>query len=132
MDYRLPRNKRIRRRGEIRRMFRRGFRAADETLRLIAAPAQDGEDLSRCGVIITVRHGNAVRRNRIKRLCREAFRLVSPRIAGGMDYLMCPHIRAEADLDSLMQSLENLAAKITRSVGHRNRPGAGEQVHGVS
>ena len=125
MNQSLPRSRRISRRGEIKRIFRRGLRAADETMRLIASRSSKSTENSRCGVIVSVKHGNAVRRNRIKRLCREAFRLASSRMPGAMDYLICPHTRTVSDLVSLIESLETLSRRISetqdRKILNRNR-----------
>jgi ribonuclease P protein component len=54
--------------------------------RLYAAPSDAG--FSRLGISIGKRAGNAVQRNRIKRLIRESFRLEQHNIATNIDFLL--------------------------------------------
>jgi ribonuclease P protein component len=73
MDQRFPRRERIRLKREFDLLFRRGraFRWPELTVR--AMP--NDRRCSRLGLSVGKRCGNAVRRNRIKRVLREAYRL---------------------------------------------------------
>lgn len=68
----------------------------------------------RLGVAVSKRHGNAVRRNRIKRLSREAFRLMRPELPEGFDFVMVPRVGSDPDLPELKDSLAKLAGKIAQ------------------
>jgi ribonuclease P protein component len=69
----LPRERRLTSRGEFDRVHRQGSRSSDEFFVLIARP--NGLAHARLGMAVGVRAaGNAVCRNRLKRLIRESFR----------------------------------------------------------
>ncbi len=49
---------------------------------------QNGLDIARLGVIVSKKTGNAVKRNRVKRLIRELFRLNKSRFPQGYDIVI--------------------------------------------
>jgi ribonuclease P protein component len=68
-----PRDLRLTRSAEIRELFRTGRRVSAPPLRVVYGP--NGRGHARLGVQVSRRAaGNAVRRNRIRRRTREAFR----------------------------------------------------------
>jgi len=108
----LRKSGRIARRADLTRVFRRGRSAADAAMRLRVCP--NGLQRSRMAVVVSTRHGPAVRRNRIKRLAREAFRACREELPAGYDYVLQPAVGAEASLAGLTRSLRALAARLIR------------------
>ena len=109
-DYRAGKEFRLKHRKDIARVFDEGRRRSDARITLIAA-ANPQASHARVAVLVSKRHGPAVTRNRIKRLCREAFRLTRPELPGAWDYCILPRAGVVLTLGELQDSLRNLAAK---------------------
>lgn len=73
----------------------------------------NGLPVARMGVSVGRKHGNAVKRNRIKRVLREAFRQAKESLPCGYDYVLIPRrgVREYKTVD-VRASLEFLARKI--------------------
>jgi len=110
MDQRAGRKYRVTRRQDIDRLFREGRRTCDERLTLLARP--NGLEHSRLVVAVASRYGPASRRNRAKRLCREAFRLTREDLPGGRDYAMIPRPGKVTTLEALCEGLRGLAPRL--------------------
>ena len=117
MRYPAGRKYRLTRRGEIERLFEKGLRASDATMTLFGWPNELGHCRAAYGV--SKRHGNAVRRNRVRRLCREAFRLSREQLPAGWDFFLILRPGASNRLETLMDSLKGLAARLDRSFAAR-------------
>ena len=85
MEYRLKKAK------DFDRVFRAGKRAFTNRLTLIYLPAKT----VKAGYAVGKKHGKAIKRNRIKRLLREAFRTVLPEIGGNWFFVVIPKVSEE-------------------------------------
>ena len=113
MRYFAGKKLRLKNTRDISRMFHDGVRARDSRLTIIASRRNQGGELpSRVAAAVSGRHGNAVARNRVKRLCREAFRTNRARVPGGWDFVMLPRPGANLTVANLKTSLIALVAKI--------------------
>ncbi len=97
-SFKFGRERRIRRRADFVRVQSNGERATSRHFVLLVFPREPREEApgvdeparapSRLGVVATRKVGNAVVRNRIKRLCRECFRLWPGFVPDGIDLVV--------------------------------------------
>jgi ribonuclease P protein component len=57
-------------------------------------------------------HGNAVKRNRVRRLCREGFRRVQDQMPAGIDFVYIPRSGDCHSVDVFAESLLALARRV--------------------
>jgi ribonuclease P protein component len=79
---------RVRSNADFKRIY-----AAKQSVRgggLTVAYLLNGKSYSRLGLSVSSRHGNAVRRNRIKRTFRAAFRELKAQLPAGYDFVLIP------------------------------------------
>lgn len=95
----LPSKLRLKTQHHFRAVYQRGRRAAGQWLTVVALPrhARNGDlgPAARLGVSVSKDHGGAVRRNKLKRLLREAFRLERHALPPGLDLVLIPRQRAD-------------------------------------
>lgn len=109
---RLPRELRLRHQAEFDRVYRGNIHAADGTLVLLAW--KNGTPRCRLGLSISRRVGNAVVRNRWKRLIREAFRHQQAKLPPGLDIVVRPRRGAAPSFSAVSASLPRLAQRVGR------------------
>jgi ribonuclease P protein component len=80
------RDRRIRKRADFLRVQSQGQRASTPHFTLLVAAGVAGP--SRLGIVVTKKIGNAVARNRVKRVCRECFRLWQDFLPDGIDLVV--------------------------------------------
>lgn len=118
----LPRACRIRRRPDFTLCYETGRRYFSRYFVLFVRVRQEGP--WRIGLAVTKKIGNAVRRNRVKRVLREFFRLHGHTLPQGMDIVAVPRRELaglNVDLALVRAELAPLVARITA----RPRSGGG-------
>lgn len=133
--YLLPRSARLIRQVDFRRVYGRGARAHGKAMVVVAlhrdrlGPASAVDH--RLGLAVSKEHGGAVRRNKLKRILREAFRLERPGLPGSFDLVLIPRKRdghlelteARTELVALVRRLET--ERTSGEGGSRRRGGGG-------
>jgi ribonuclease P protein component len=117
----FPRSHRILRKADFDAAFRDGHGASDGLLKVVARRT----DLPhpRLGLAVGKATGDAVRRNRVKRLLREAFRLRRADLPAGFDLVVVPKAD-DAAARTLAAFEESLVAVATRAAARAARAGA--------
>lgn len=116
MNFSFTKANRILKRNEFIQLSKFGRKLQNECFIVYYAPGRF--DRSRLGVTVTRKYGRAVKRNRMKRLIREYFRLNRHLILGEWDINIIAK-REAADLSSekIFGSLQNIFERISSSVG---------------
>jgi ribonuclease P protein component len=111
---------RLRSSGDFRRVYKARRSVADPLLVVYALPNDQGS--SRLGLSVSRKVGNAVVRNRWKRMLREAFRTSRAELPGGVDLIVIPRVSeppALAELRSSLTMLARQAAEKSQRQGNR-------------
>jgi ribonuclease P protein component len=119
----LPRDVRLRKRPELRKVQNEGRRFPGSHVILLVSPRATGS--TRFGVTASRRLGTAVARNRVRRRIREIMRVRRPSLAEGFDLLViarssaatAPFPRLQADLLKLLQAAGTLGTAGTEGKG---------------
>jgi ribonuclease P protein component len=90
--------RRIRRRSDFLRVQAVGQRTSTAHFVMLVAAREPDTDRAACarvGFVVTRKIGNAVQRNRIKRVCRECFRMWPDLVPDGIDLVIIARARAD-------------------------------------
>jgi ribonuclease P protein component len=120
---RFDKRRRVRRRGEFQQVFDSGQRGRGRFFTVLVAkrPAPSGVEgpagETRLGIVASKKLGDAVRRNRAKRLIREIFRKNVPPLAlGGVDIVVIPRTELfDATFASLQEDFHAVLARFART-----------------
>ncbi len=99
---------------EFERTYARKRSSADGVL--IVYACENGLSHARLGCSVSKKIGNAVVRNRFKRLFREAFRLSQHELPQGVDFIVIPRPGKKPTLEAVQVSLRKLAAQTARKL----------------
>src|SRR5437660_6836164 len=111
----FPQSRRLKTPAEFERCYARKRSASDGVLVVYAC--ENGKPYPRLGCSVSRKVGNAVVRNRYKRLFREAFRLAQHDLPAGTDLIVIPRSGPEPTLDAVKASLVKLAKQAARKLG---------------
>ena len=106
---------RLRHAREFSRVYQRRARVSDQLL--IVNGCENEFERARLGLSVSRRVGNAVERNRWKRLIRETFRTARADLPAGIDFVVSPRRGAEPDFAAVRHSLISLARRLQRKLG---------------
>ena len=108
----FPQSRRLKTPAEFDRCYKRKRSASDDVLVVYAC--ENDLDHPRLGCSVSKKVGNAVVRNRYKRLFREAFRLSQHNLPTGVDLIVIPRPGPEPTLEAVRESLLKLAAQAAK------------------
>lgn len=116
-NHRFTKQLRLLRPSEFQAVFDARCAAADGSVRLFGTANALGHP--RLGLAVSRKVGNAVVRNRWKRMIREAFRLAQHELPA-LDLVCIPVLSAMPDVEQLIAGLPKLARRIEKKLEQRN------------
>jgi ribonuclease P protein component len=117
MEFGFPKSKRLLKTKEFRTVFDGGIKNVSRHLVLFGMPSQT----DRVGLVVSKKVGNAVARNRVKRIIRENFRLEIPGSPLPMDVVVVArHTAKDASFEELAKSLSKGISKLKKALSEKS------------
>lgn len=113
-DQRFPKSVRLLSQSDFDSVYQSDVFAADDFLVIRAGRNDLG--VTRLGLSVSRKVGNAVVRNRWKRLIRQAFRVQRTDLPLGLDLVVRPRKGALCELAGITQSITRLAQRVERKL----------------
>ncbi len=111
MDQRFTWKERLHKRKEFQKVFEKGKIFKNEQIKIYAL--LNNSPVSRLGLVAGKKFGNAVKRNRYKRIFREAYRLNKNLLKNGVDLVILPrHGLNDLSLKAVEENFKNLLIQI--------------------
>ncbi len=116
----FPKRLRVRRRREYLAVQRSTHRVV--TPHFIVYGRKSGRAMTRLGITVSRKVGKATVRNRVKRLCREAFRRNRDALPSGLDLVLVARSGRPATVQQVVvDELVDAAGRVMQSGGRRRR-----------
>jgi ribonuclease P protein component len=115
LRFTFPQSRRLKTTAQFDRVYGRKRSASDTVLLVYACENDLGHP--RLGCSVSKKVGNAVVRNRYKRLFREAFRLLQHELPQGTDFILIPRPGPEPSQEDVKASLLKLAGQAAKRLG---------------
>lgn len=113
-DFRFRPHEHLRRPADFKRVYDRRRSVSTDSLIVYAAP--NDRPHNRLGLSVSRKYGGAVRRNRLRRLFREAYRLTRHTMPTGLDLILIPRGKTEPPLAELLTALPKLVNQVARKL----------------
>ena len=110
--YTFGKDQRLRKKTEFDAVFAKRRRAFEGPLGVYVL--RNGLAHSRLGIAMSRKVGTAPRRNRIKRLVRESFRLQQHQLPSGWDIIVVPKAHEPMELEAYMAAMRRLIEQVTK------------------
>jgi ribonuclease P protein component len=110
----------LRRPSDFQRVYDRRRSVSDA--RIIVYGCENALPHLRLGLSVSRKYGGAVRRNRLRRLYREAFRLTKHQLPIGLDLVLIPRAPEEPKLEDLKEALVKLVGRLAAKLAKEGVP----------
>jgi ribonuclease P protein component len=98
---------RLKKQADFQRLFQKGKRAYASAVTVLYLPSER----MRMGISIGKRHGKSVKRNRIKRLIREAFAKTQGEMKGTYSFVIIPKVNETYEYATFVRHLQCMIKK---------------------